>query len=91
RLPRQPLGCVVTFGCQQNEADSELIRGMMIDMGFALTEDETKADLLVFNTCAIREHAEMRVFGNVGQTSHYKKDNPDDGDILLLGGDPQSA
>ena len=77
RLPRQPLGCVVTFGCQQNEADSELIRGMMIDMGFALTEDETKADLLVFNTCAIREHAEMRVFGNVGQTSHYKKDNPD--------------
>ena len=77
RLGRQPMGCVVTFGCQQNEADSELIRGMLIDMGFGLTDEEDKADLLVFNTCAIREHAEMRVFGNVGQTSHYKKDNPD--------------
>ncbi len=77
RLPRQPMACVVTFGCQQNEADSELIRGMLIDMGFGLTDAEEKADLLVFNTCAIREHAEMRVFGNVGQTSHYKKDNPD--------------
>ena len=77
RMGRQPLGCVVTFGCQQNEADSELIRGMLIDMGFGLTDAEEKADLLVFNTCAIREHAEMRVFGNVGQTSHYKKDNPD--------------
>ena len=77
RLGRQPMGCVVTFGCQQNEADSELIRGMLIDMGFGLTDDETKADVLIFNTCAIREHAEMRVFGNVGQTSHYKKENPD--------------
>ena len=77
RLGRQPMGCVVTFGCQQNEADSELIRGMFIDMGFGLTDDESRADVLVFNTCAIREHAEMRVFGNVGQTSHYKKDNPD--------------
>ena len=77
RLPRQPMACVTTFGCQQNEADSELIRGMLIDMGFGLTQEEDKADLLVFNTCAIREHAEMRVFGNVGQTSHYKKDNPD--------------
>ncbi|MBQ4577482.1 MAG: tRNA (N6-isopentenyl adenosine(37)-C2)-methylthiotransferase MiaB [Clostridia bacterium] len=77
RLGRQPMGCVVTFGCQQNEADSELIRGMFVDMGFGLTDDEKKADVLVFNTCAIREHAEMRVFGNVGQTSHYKKDNPD--------------
>ena len=40
RLPRQPLACVTTFGCQQNEADSELIRGMLIDMGFGLTDDE---------------------------------------------------
>ena len=77
KLPRQPLACAVTFGCQQNEADTELIRGMLVDMGFGLTEDETQADLLIFNTCAIREHAEMRVFGNVGQTSHYKKANPD--------------
>ena len=77
RLPRQPLACTVTFGCQQNEADTELIRGMLTDMGFGLTDREEQADLLIFNTCAIREHAEMRVFGNVGQTSHYKKANPD--------------
>ncbi len=77
KLPRQPLACAVTFGCQQNEADTELIRGMLADMGFGMTAEEDKADLLIFNTCAIREHAEMRVFGNVGQTSHYKKANPD--------------
>ena len=76
KLGRQPLACAVTFGCQQNEADTELIRGMLTDMGFGFTEDESRADLLIFNTCAIREHAEMRVFGNVGQTSHYKKANP---------------
>lgn len=77
KMARQPLACAVTFGCQQNEADTELIRGMLTDMGFGLTDDETRADLLIFNTCAIREHAEMRVFGNVGQTSHYKRANPD--------------
>ena len=76
KLGRQPLACAVTFGCQQNEADTELIRGMLTDMGFGFTDDESRADLLIFNTCAIREHAEMRVFGNVGQTSHYKKANP---------------
>lgn len=76
KLGRQPLACTVTFGCQQNEADTELIRGMLTDMGFGFTDDESRADLLIFNTCAIREHAEMRVFGNVGQTSHYKKANP---------------
>ena len=76
RMGRQPLACAVTFGCQQNEADSELLRGMLVDMGYGLTDDEEKADLLIFNTCAVREHAEMRVYGNVGQTSHYKKRNP---------------
>ena len=76
KLGRQPLACAVTFGCQQNEADTELIRGMLTDLGFGFTDDESRADLLIFNTCAIREHAEMRVFGNVGQTSHYKKANP---------------
>jgi len=76
RLGRQPLACTVTFGCQQNEADTELIRGMLTDMGFAFTDDTAQADLVIFNTCAIREHAEMRVFGNVGEMSHLKKVNP---------------
>lgn len=77
RLNRQPRACVATYGCQQNEADSELIRGMLVDMGCTLTEDENEADLVLLNTCAIREHAEMRVFGNVGALSHAKKRNPD--------------
>ncbi|MEA5039682.1 MAG: tRNA (N6-isopentenyl adenosine(37)-C2)-methylthiotransferase MiaB [Clostridiaceae bacterium] len=76
RFARQPLACCITFGCQQNEADSEQLRGMLIDMGYGLTDDEQGADLLIFNTCAVREHAEMRVYGNVGSTVHYKKDNP---------------
>lgn len=77
RLNRQPRACVTTYGCQQNEADSELIRGMLVDMGCTLTENENEADLVLLNTCAIREHAEMRVFGNVGALSHAKKRNPD--------------
>ena len=76
RLNRQPRACVMTYGCQQNEADSELIRGMLIDMGCTLTEDENEADLVLLNTCAIREHAEMRVFGNIGALSHAKRRNP---------------
>ncbi len=76
RLGRQPKACTVTFGCQQNEADTELIRGMFVDMGFAFVDNTEDADVIIFNTCAIREHAEMRVFGNVGETSHIKKANP---------------
>lgn len=77
KLCRKPIACTVTFGCQQNEADTELIRRMLVDMGFSFTEEPEKADLVIFNTCAIREHAEMRAFGNVGATSHIKKANKD--------------
>ena len=49
---------VVTFGCQQNEADSEKLRGMAAEMGYTITEHPADADLIVVNTCAIREHAE---------------------------------
>ena len=67
---------VDTFGCQQNEEDSEKIRGYLTEMGFEMTEDEFKADVIVINTCAVREHAEMRVFGNLGALTHPKKENP---------------
>ena len=73
---RQPLALVDTYGCQQNEEDSEKLRGYLSEMGFAMTEDEFKADVIVINTCAVREHAEMRVFGNLGQLTHSKKENP---------------
>ncbi|HIU44261.1 MAG TPA: tRNA (N6-isopentenyl adenosine(37)-C2)-methylthiotransferase MiaB [Candidatus Ventrousia excrementavium] len=73
----RPLACTKTFGCQQNEADTELIRGMLSQMGFGFTDDPAQSDLTILNTCAIREHAEMRVFGNLGELSHIKRDNPD--------------
>lgn len=75
-LSYQPLAYVDTYGCQQNFADSELIMGMLTDMGFGMTTDETKADIAVFNTCAIREHAEMRVLGNVGKLKQMKRERP---------------
>ncbi len=74
---RQHYALVDTYGCQQNESDSEILRGWLRDMGYAMTEDEEQADVIVVNTCAIREHAEMRVFGNVGALVHHKKRNPE--------------
>ena len=73
----KPLACVVTYGCQQNVADSEHIKGMLEEMGYGFTEDRTQAKLVIFNTCAVREHAEDRVFGNVGALKKYKLQNPD--------------
>ncbi len=75
-LERKPLAWVDTYGCQQNEADSELIRGMLVEMGYDITDTEEGADVIVINTCAIREHAEQRVFGNVGALVHGKRRNP---------------
>ncbi len=72
-----PLAFVDTYGCQQNEADSEQIRGMLAEMGYSFTEDEKEADVIVINTCAVREHAEMRIYGNVGALVHTKRAKPD--------------
>ena len=73
----KPLAFVDTYGCQQNEADSERIRGYLEQMGFGFTGDEERARIIVINTCAIREHAEQRVFGNVGALVHVKRRHPD--------------
>ena len=75
-LPAPPLAYVDTYGCQQNEADSERIRGYLAEMGYAFTNDERAAAVIVINTCAVREHAEMRVLGNVGALTHTKRANP---------------
>lgn len=77
RYSAKPLACVVTYGCQQNVADSEHIKGMLEAMGYGFTEERTQAKLIIFNTCAVREHAEDRVFGNVGALKKYKLANPD--------------
>ena len=73
----KPLAFVDTYGCQQNEADSERIRGYLEKMGFGFTDSEEQARIIVINTCAIREHAEQRVFGNVGALVHVKRRHPD--------------
>ncbi len=68
---------VDTFGCQQNVADGERLMGMLQEMGCELTNDPKTADIIVLNTCAIRDHAEKRVFGNLGALTHTKKANPE--------------
>ena len=77
RYEEKPLACVVTYGCQQNVADSEQIKGMLAEIGYGFTEEREQAKLIIFNTCAVREHAEDRVFGNVGALKSYKRQNPD--------------
>ncbi|EHL16524.1 tRNA-I(6)A37 thiotransferase enzyme MiaB [Peptoanaerobacter stomatis] len=68
---------IVTFGCQMNEHDSENIKGMLTNMGYEETEDMEKVNLIIYNTCAIRENAETRFFGNIGALKNIKKKNPD--------------
>ena len=76
-LDHQPMALVDTYGCQQNVADSQRLMGMLRDMGCGFTQDPYQADLVVVNTCAIRENAEKKVFGVVGQLVHAKEKNPD--------------
>ena len=72
-----PVACVDTFGCQQNVADGQKLMGMLQEMGFSLTDKPAEADLVILNTCAVREHAEDRVFGNLGALTHAKRENPE--------------
>ena len=72
----KPLAYIHTYGCQQNVADSEKIKGMLSYAGFEFTEQAEDADFILFNTCAIREHAEDRVFGNVGALKNIKRRHP---------------
>ena len=74
---RKPLAYVHTFGCQGNVADSERLKGLLEKMGFGFTEEPENADISLFNTCAVREHAEDRLFGNVGALKKIKEKNPD--------------
>ena len=63
---------VLTFGCQQNEADSETLAGMSVQMGYEICKDPADADLILVNTCAIREHAEKKALSIIGQYKHLK-------------------
>ncbi|MBR6744672.1 MAG: tRNA (N6-isopentenyl adenosine(37)-C2)-methylthiotransferase MiaB [Clostridia bacterium] len=68
--------CVVTYGCQQNEADSERIAGMLRAMGYEKTDKEENADIIVVNTCAVRDHAEQRALSITGGYKHLKAKKP---------------
>ena len=76
-----PKALVDCYGCQQNEADAEAIRGILAASGYAVAADEHEADVIIINTCAIREHAEARVLGNIGALSHEKRRRPE----LIIG------
>lgn len=72
---------VITFGCQQNERDSETVLGLLSEMGYTPTDNADDADIIVINTCAIREHAEVKALSLLGRFKAQKKKNPD----LLVG------
>lgn len=74
-MSEKPKCYIRTFGCQQNVSDSERIAGLMESCGYEITDSHKGADLIIFNTCAVREHAEFRVFGNIGALKKLKEDN----------------
>ena len=84
RFESAPKAFVHTYGCQGNVADGERLKGMLEQMGYVMTEELEDADLVLYNTCAIREHAEDRVFGNVGALKNIKAAKKDM-KILLCG------
>ena len=74
---REHKAFVATFGCQQNEADSETIMGQLEKMGCAEASGIDDADIIIYNTCAVREHAELKALSKTGQLKHMKEKNPD--------------
>ena len=77
RYAEPPRALVQTYGCQQNVSDSERMKGLLAEMGYGFTEKVEEADFILCNTCAVRGHAEDRVYGNVGAFKHHKKARPD--------------
>ena len=78
---RAPGVYVQTFGCQQNEADSERLIGTALSLGYEKAASVESADLIIYNTCAVREHAELKALSKTGQLKHIKTANPE----LLVG------
>ena len=73
----KPLALIHSFGCQQNVSDGEKLKGMLSAIGFSFTDEPEKAALIIYNTCAVRENAEDRVFGNLGQLKKLKEKRPE--------------
>src|SRR5690554_959826 len=66
-----------TYGCQMNEHDTEVMSGLLLEMGYTEAHEMREADVILLNTCAIRENAENKVFGELGHSKPIKKENPD--------------
>lgn len=81
RYDHPPLAFLHSFGCQQNQSDGEKLRGMLAQIGYGFTDAPENADLVLYNTCAVRENAEMRVLGNVGALKPVKEKRSD----MLIG------
>ena len=75
----------LAMGCQMNAHDSEKLEGMLDEMGFDRTDEETEADFIIYNTCCVRENAEQKVYGNLGWLKHYKETKNPDAVIALCG------
>lgn len=74
---------ILTMGCRLNENDSEKLCGMLEEMGYTRADKETEADLILFNTCCVRENAEDKLFGKLGEVKKLKKEK---GTIIAIGG-----
>jgi tRNA-2-methylthio-N6-dimethylallyladenosine synthase len=74
--PKQKLLYVETYGCQMNVADTEVVQSVMNNNGFAMTSTMENADVILVNTCSVRDNAEQRIIGRLGDFKHYKKQNP---------------
>lgn len=76
RTGKQKYMHIITFGCQQNNSDSEKIKGILAEMGYVHTEQKEQADLIIINTCCVRENAELKLYGNIGALKQLKSENP---------------
>ena len=74
---RSKKALIITYGCAQNETDSDKLYGMLYKMGYKKTDDEKKADIVIVNTCSVRENAELKVYGKIGSLKLKKNKNPD--------------
>ncbi len=68
---------ITTYGCQMNEHDSETLSGMLEKIGYTATDNKEEANLIIYNTCCVRENAELKVYGNLGALKHLKQKNED--------------
>ena len=68
---------IATFGCQMNENDSEKLAGMLTEMGFEEAKEIENSDIIIYNTCCVRENAEQKVYGHLGALKRIKREKPD--------------